>query len=68
MKVEYDFLVAKVYDGWTDQTRVNAVMNVCTLNFIPFSEFYKDKRIIITGTSRGIGKDLAIQLAQTGAR
>ena len=56
-----------MYDGWTDQTRVNAVMNVCILNFI-LSEFYKDKRIIITGTSRGIGKDLAIQLAQTGAR
>lgn len=37
-------------------------------NGVDINEFYKNKRIIITGTSRGIGKDLAIQLAQTGAR
>ena len=31
-------------------------------------EFYKDKRVIITGASRGIGKELAIQLSQLGAK
>ena len=31
-------------------------------------EFYKDKRVIITGASRGIGKQLAIQLSQLGAK
>ena len=32
------------------------------------SEFYKGKRVILTGASRGIGKSLAIQLAQLGAK
>jgi NADPH:quinone reductase-like Zn-dependent oxidoreductase len=31
-------------------------------------EFYKGKRVILTGASRGIGKSLAIQLAQLGAK
>jgi len=32
------------------------------------SGYYKDKRIILTGASEGIGKDLAVRLAQLGAR
>ena len=32
------------------------------------TEFYKDKRVIVTGASKGIGKALAIQLSQLGAR
>ena len=35
---------------------------------IPCTEFYKDKRVIVTGASKGIGKALAIQLSQLGAR
>ena len=31
-------------------------------------EFYRGKRVILTGASRGIGKSLAIQLAQLGAK
>ena len=32
------------------------------------SDFYKGKRVILTGASHGIGKSLAIQLAQLGAK
>lgn len=28
----------------------------------------KDKVVIITGSSRGIGKDIAIQMAEAGAK
>jgi len=37
--------------------------------FFPFpTEFYKGKRVILTGASKGIGKSIAIQLAQLGAK
>lgn len=32
------------------------------------AEFYAGKRVILTGASRGIGKGLAIRLAQLGAK
>ena len=32
------------------------------------AEFYAGKRVILTGASRGIGKELAIKLAQLGAK
>ena len=32
------------------------------------SEFYKGKSVILTGASKGIGKSIAIQLAQLGAQ
>ena len=32
------------------------------------TDYYKNKRIIVTGASQGIGKDLAIRLAQLGSR
>lgn len=32
------------------------------------AEFYAGKRVILTGASRGIGKELAIRLAQLGAK
>jgi NADPH:quinone reductase-like Zn-dependent oxidoreductase len=31
-------------------------------------EFYAGKRVLLTGASRGIGKGLAIRLAQLGAK
>ena len=31
-------------------------------------EFYRGKRVILTGASRGIGKSLATKLAQLGAK
>ena len=36
--------------------------------FFYTAEFYKNKKIILTGASKGIGKSLAIQLAQLGAK
>jgi len=37
--------------------------------FFPFpTEFYKGKRVILTGASMGIGKSIAVQLAQLGAK
>ncbi|XP_065916841.1 11-beta-hydroxysteroid dehydrogenase 1-like isoform X1 [Dysidea avara] len=38
------------------------------MNYVDIENYYKDKRIIITGASEGIGKDLAIRLSQLGAR
>ncbi|XP_065916944.1 hydroxysteroid 11-beta-dehydrogenase 1-like protein B [Dysidea avara] len=37
-------------------------------NYVDVESYYKDKRIILTGASEGIGKDLAIRLSQLGAR
>lgn len=38
------------------------------MNYVDIQDFYKNKRIILTGASKGIGKSLAIQLAQLGAK
>ena len=32
------------------------------------AEFYRGKRVIVTGASKGIGRSLALQLAQFGAK
>jgi NAD(P)-dependent dehydrogenase (short-subunit alcohol dehydrogenase family) len=37
-------------------------------NAVDLKEFYSGKRIIVTGSSRGLGREMAIQLAQLGAR
>ena len=42
--------------------------NKCVCSASCILEFYKGKRIILTGASRGIGKHLAIQLAQLEAK
>lgn len=37
-------------------------------SYIDVEDFYAGKRVVLTGASRGIGKSLAIQLAQLGAK
>ncbi|XP_065917621.1 11-beta-hydroxysteroid dehydrogenase 1-like [Dysidea avara] len=37
------------------------------MNYVDIESYYKDKRIILTGASEGIGKNLAIRLSQLGA-
>ncbi|XP_065917129.1 hydroxysteroid 11-beta-dehydrogenase 1-like protein A [Dysidea avara] len=38
------------------------------INYVDVESYYKGKRILLTGASYGIGKDLAIRLSQLGAR
>ena len=33
----------------------------------PFSSFFRDKSVLITGASSGIGEELALQLSAAGA-
>ncbi|XP_065916341.1 hydroxysteroid 11-beta-dehydrogenase 1-like protein B [Dysidea avara] len=45
-----------------------SVVVVQWTNSVDVESYYKDKRVILTGASDGIGKDLAIRLSQLGAR
>ena len=51
-------------------THCKNVDQVYSTTFVCFlhTEFYKGKRVILTGASKGIGKSIAIQLAQLGVK
>ncbi|XP_064405248.1 11-beta-hydroxysteroid dehydrogenase 1-like [Halichondria panicea] len=59
--------------GWRKILAVGLLIGVAAVAWewkssVNIEEFYKGKRVVLTGASKGIGKSLAIQLSKRGAK